>query len=203
MKTKLISTPLLMLLLLPLLPLMLACAAGSALAQTGAAGGKAEKPKIGIVDVLSFRDGIGELKARYDKLQTEFAPRDREIQAMQTKLASQEKVLTENKNLTQQQAAKLTQEFEQGKKEYTRTVEDFQAQVRKREDDETGPIKEKLGKFLEQYCAKNGITYVFDGRALQETGIVIYAAAAANITEDFIKEYNKAYPAPAGAASAK
>jgi hypothetical protein len=32
---------------------------------------------------------------------------------------------------------------------------------------------------------------------------VIYAAATANITEDFIKEYNKAYPAPAGAASAK
>jgi outer membrane protein len=200
MKTKLIPTSLLMRLLLPLLPLLIVSTAGSAQAQTG---GKVEKPKIGIVDVLAFRDGIGELKAKYDKLQTEFAPRDREIQAMQSKLASQEKVLNENKNLTQQQAAKLTDEFEAGKKEYTRTVEDFQAQVRKREDDETGPIKEKLGKFLEQYCAKNGITYVFDGRALQETGIVIYAAATANITEDFIKEYNKAYPAPAGAASAK
>lgn len=194
MKTKLLTTLALM------LPLLLVAGGGAqAQAPTGGAG----KLKIGIVDVLSFRDGIGELKAKYDKLQAEFAPRDREIQAMQTKLASQEKVLKENTNLTQQQAAKLTDEFEAGKKEYTRTVEDFQVQVRKREDEETGPIKEKLGKFLEQYCTKHGITYVFDGRALQETGIVIYAAPATNITEDFVKEYNKAYPAPAGAASAK
>ncbi|HMY72562.1 MAG TPA: OmpH family outer membrane protein [Blastocatellia bacterium] len=196
MKTKLIPT----LAALPLLFLLLLTAGGNALAQNG---GQAEKLKIGIVDVLAFRDGIGELKAKYDKLQTEFATADREIQSMQTKLASQEKVLNENKNLTPQQAAKLSDEFEQGKKEYNRKVEDFQAQVRKREDDETGPIKEKLGKFLEQYCAKRNITYVFDGRALQETGIVIYAAPTANITDDFIKEYNKAYPAPAGVASAK
>ena len=196
MKTKLIPT----LAALPLLFLLLLTAGGNALAQNG---GQAEKLKIGIVDVLAFRDGIGELKAKYDKLQTEFATADREIQSMQTKLASQEKVLNENKNRTPQQAAKLSDEFEQGKKEYNRKVEDFQAQVRKREDDETGPIKEKLGKFLEQYCAKRNITYVFDGRALQETGIVIYAAPTANITDDFIKEYNKAYPAPAGAASAK
>ncbi len=196
MKTKLIPT----LAALPLLLLLLLTGGGNALAQNG---GQPEKLKIGIVDVLAFRDGIGELKAKYDKLQTEFATADREIQAMQTKLASQEKVLNENKSLTPQQAAKLSDEFEQGKKDYNRKVEDFQAQVRKREDDETGPIKEKLGKFLEQYCAKRNITYVFDGRALQETGIVIYAAPTANITDDFIKEYNKAYPAPAGAASAK
>ena len=139
MKTKLITT-------LALMLLLLLVAGGEARAQA-----QAGKPKIGIVDVLAFRDAIGELKAKYDKLQAEFAPRDREIQAMQTKLASQEKVLKENTNLTPQQAAKLTDEFEAGKKEYTRTVEDFQVQVRKREDDETGPIKEKLGKFLEQY----------------------------------------------------
>lgn len=193
MKTKLLLT------LALALPLLLATG-GNAVAQTG---GEGTKAKIGIVDVLAFRDGIIELKAKYDKLQAEFAPRDREIQALQSKLASQEKVLNENKNLTPQQAAKLTDEFEQGKKEYTRMGEDFQTTVRKREEEETGPTKEKLSKFLEQYCAKNGITFVFDGRALQETGIVIYAAPNANITEEFIKEYNKAYPGTTGAASAK
>ncbi|MFN8002850.1 MAG: hypothetical protein U0X75_17750 [Acidobacteriota bacterium] len=46
-------------------------------------------------------------------------------------------------------------------------------------------------------CAKNGITHVFDARRLQETGMVVYAAATANITDDFIKEYNKANPVQA------
>lgn len=189
MKTKLLLT----------LALMLA-ACVSAMAQTTA---DVPKAKIAVVDVVAFRESIGELKIKYDKLQAEFAPKYRELEAMQSKLASQEKVLRENQSLTPQQAAKLNDEFQQGKKEYDRLVEDSQAMAQRREEEETGPIKEKLSKFLEQYCAKNNITFVFDGRALQETGIVVYAAASANITEDFIKEYNKAYPAPAGAASAK
>jgi outer membrane protein len=191
MKTKLLLT-------LALALTVLVVVGGSALAQTpaqtGASGGQVPKTKVAIVDVLAFRDGIAELKVKYDKLQTEFAPRYRELEAMQSKLASQEKVLNENQNLTPQQSAKLTQEFQDGKKAYERLVQDSQDTAAKREEQETGPIKEKLSKYLEQYCAKHGITYVFDGRALQETGVIIYAAQAANITDDFIKEYNKAFP---------
>jgi len=194
MKTKLLLTFALA------LPLLLVTS-GFALAQTG--GAASTKTKIAFIDAAAFRTEVGELRVKFEKLQAEFAPRDRELQAMRSKLAAQEKTLNENQNLTPQQAAKLTEEFEQGKKEFTRMGEDFQAMINKREDEETGPIKEKLSKFLEQYCAKYGITYVFEGRALQETGIIIYAAPTANITDDFIKEYNKANPAPAGAASAK
>jgi Skp family chaperone for outer membrane proteins len=193
MKTKLLLT-------LALALTVLVVARGSGLAQapapaqTGAPGGQVPKTKVAIVDVLAFRDGIAELKVKYDKLQTEFAPRYRELEAMQSKLASQEKVLNENQNLTPQQSAKLTQEFQDGKKAYERLVQDSQDTAAKREEQETGPIKEKLSKYLEQYCAKHGITYVFDGRALQETGVIIYASPAANVTDDFIKEYNKAFP---------
>jgi len=195
MKTKLLLT------LALALPLLVA-AGGGALAQapaqpsaqTGAPGGQVPKTKIAIVDVLAFRDGIAELKVKYDKLQAEFAPRYRELESMQSKLASQEKVLNENQNLTQQQAAKLSQEFQEGKKAYERLVQDSQDTATKREEQETGPIKEKLSKYLEKYCQTHGITYVFDGRALQETGVIIYAAPVANITDDFIKEYNKAFP---------
>ena len=61
---------------------------------------------------------------------------------------------------------------------------------------ETEAIYEKLSKFLDQYCSKNGITTVFDARRLQETGVVVYAAPMANVTKDFVTEYNKANPAP-------
>lgn len=186
------------------LPLLLV-SAQHAQAQAGGAAPTAQssKLKIAIIDVMAFRDGVAELKVKFEKLQAEFAPRYREIESMQTTLAAKEKVLAENKTLTQAQAAKLQQELEEGKKTYQRLVEDSEAIARKREEEETGPIKEKLSKFLEQYAQKQNISFVFDGRQLQETGIVIYADGKANITEDFMKEYNKANPAPAGAASAK
>jgi len=173
----------------------------SAMAQ--AAGENVPKMKIAIVDVLSFRERIGELKAKYDKLQTEFTPRYQELEAMQTKLTAQEKTLKENTTLTPQQAAKLSDEFESGKKEYQRKLEDSQTLARKREEEDTGPIYDKLSKFLDQYCTRNGITHVFDARRLQETGIVVFAAATANITDVFVDEYNKANPAPAASAAPK
>jgi Skp family chaperone for outer membrane proteins len=170
------------------------------LAQTGgAAAGQVPKLKVAIIDVLSFRDQVTELKAKYDKLQTEFAPRYQQLESMQSKLAAQEKTLNENTSLTPQQAAKLTEDFEAGKKEYQRMLEDSQVTARKREQEETEAIYDKLSKFLDQYCIKYGITSVFDARRLQETNLVVFAAEKANITDDFIKEYNKANTgAPAG-----
>ncbi len=167
----------------------------------GAAGGQVPKMKLAIIDVLAFREKVAELKAKYEKLQAEFAPRAQQLEAMQSKLSAQEKTLAENKSMTPQQVSKLTEEFEIGKKEYQRTVEDSQVLARKREEEETRAIYEKLQKFMDQYCAKNGITLVFDARRLQDTNIIVYAAANANVTEDFVKEYNNANPYKAQASA--
>lgn len=176
-------------------------AAPGALPQ--AAGGSQTKVKIAIIDVLAFREEVLELKAKYDKLQTEFAPKYRDLESMQNKIAAQQKVLEENKSLTPQQAQKLNDEIEQLKKDYNRTLEDSQAFAQKREREETEAIYDKLSKFLDQYCERNGITTVFDARRLQETGVVVYAAPNANITQAFVSEYNKANPAQTAAAPAK
>jgi outer membrane protein len=175
---------------------------GQAAKQPGAAaGGPIPKMKIAIVDSRIFQSKVIELKAKYDKLDTEFQGRQQQLQSMQTKLEAQEKTLQESKNLTPQQAQKLTEDIEQQKKLYNRTFEDAQGLARKREQEETDAIYEKLSKFLDQYCIKNGITTVLDLRRLHDTRLVVYAAEPANITEDFIKEYNKANPSAAPAPS--
>ncbi|MGE0132793.1 MAG: OmpH family outer membrane protein [Blastocatellales bacterium] len=168
-----------------------------------AAGGSQTKVKIAIVDVLSFREEVLELKAKYEKLQTEFTAKYRDLESMQTSIANKQKVLQENKSLTAQQAQKLNDEIESLKKDYNRTLEDSQALAQKREKEETEAIYDKLSKFLDQYCARNGIISVFDARRLQETGVVVYAAPTANITKAFVTEYNKANPVQAAAAPAK
>lgn len=171
-------------------------------ATGGAVGGQVPKMKVAIVDSDAFKERVGELKIKYDKLVSEFESQRQQLQSMQTKLAAQQQTLQEGKNLTPQQAQKLSEDIEQQKKLYDRTLEDSQTAAQKREREETGAILEKLMKFLGSYCAKNGITAVFDLRRLQETRLVVYAADAANITEDFIKEYNKANPSAAAAAPA-
>src|SRR5499433_1776326 len=124
-------------------------AAPGAFAQ--AAGGAGTKVKVAIVDVLIFREEVLELKAKYEKLQTEFAPKARDLESMQTSIANKQKVLQENKTLTPQQAQKLNDEIEQLKKEYNRSLQDSQDMANKREQAETDDVYEKIMKSLEQY----------------------------------------------------
>ncbi len=166
----------------------------SALAQD------AGKAKVGILELAAFRTEIGELKVKYEKLQAEFAPKQRELEAMQSSMEAKQKALQETKTLTAQQAAKLQEEIQSLQKELTRKGEDAQALAQRREQEETGETYDKVSKFLEQYCAQKGITQVLEAGRLRESALVIYAAPAAFITDDFIKEYNKANPVPATAA---
>jgi Skp family chaperone for outer membrane proteins len=163
------------------------------------AGGPVPKMKVAIVDRQAFAERVDELKAKYEKLKVEFQGRSQQLQAMETKLEAQNKTLQEGKNLTPQQQQKLADDIEEQKKLYNRTVEDSQGVLRKREQEETGAIYEKLDKFLGEYCVRHGITTVFDLRRLQDTRMAVYAAEAMFITEDFIKEYNKAHPSAAPA----
>lgn len=181
MKTKLLLT----------LAFLLIAAPG-AFAQ--AAGGGATKTKVAFIDSMIFREEVLELKSKYDKLQTEFAAKARDLESMQNSIANKQKVAQENKTLTLPQAQKLNDEIEQLKKEYSRSLQDSQDNYAKREKADTDDVYEKIGKYLEQYCAKHGITTVFDARRLQDTGIIVYFVPPANITKDFISEYNKANP---------
>jgi len=158
-----------------------------------------QKTKIALLSFLALREAIGELKQRYDKLQSEFGPRANEIDSLQNSIEAKEKVLSENTNLKPQEARRLTDEVEQLKREYKRKLEDSQEMAQKRESEETGPVLEKISDFLEKYCQKHAITHVFDVGRLQETGVALYAAPGTNITEDFVKEYNKANPVPTAA----
>ena len=176
-------------LLLIMVFLLISASGASAQAASGAT-----KVKVAIVDTLVFRDEVLELKAKYEKLQTEFAAKGRDLESMQNSLANKQKVAQENKTLTLPQAQKLNDEIEQLKKEYSRSLQDSQDNYAKREKADTDDVYEKIGKFLEQYCAKHGITTVFDARRLQDTGVVVFAVPMANITKDFISEYNKANP---------
>ena len=49
------------------------------------------KTKLGIIEIAAFRTEISELKVKYDKLQAEFATKERELQSLQDALAAKQK----------------------------------------------------------------------------------------------------------------
>lgn len=172
----------------------------SAPASPSTAGQTASVPaaKIAILNVGAFREGITELKQKYEKLNAELGPKYQELQSMQTKMnALQQQIDEKGQTLTAPQLRKLQDDLESLKKEYQRKGEDFQEMARKREEQETSAIYNKVNEVLNKFAQQNGITIVFETGRAMETNLFVYVDAKADITDAFMKEYNKANPVAA------
>ncbi|MFN0124424.1 MAG: OmpH family outer membrane protein [Blastocatellia bacterium] len=158
------------------------------------------KMRVGIIAIAAFRENVGDMRVKYEKLQAEFAPISNKLASIQVSIEEKEKTLQTNfGKMTPAQQQRLAEEIEGLKKTLQRETEDAQAQAQRREAEETAPVFEKINRFMAEYAQKRGLTVVLEAGGMGPA--IVYASAAANITEDFIREYNKANPTPTVAAA--
>jgi outer membrane protein len=179
-----------------------ATAASTPAASATTSGGTGAEGKLAYINTAAFSTGINELKVKLEALNTEFEPKKKEVQADEDALNNlKSKIQTQGSAVSVQVRTQWAEEAAEKEKLLTRKKEDYNAMGQKRLAEVTQPIYDKVGKFLETYCQQRGIVMVLEGGAAQQAGILLFAAQATDITEDFIKEYNKANPSPAGAAA--
>jgi outer membrane protein len=170
------------------------------------AGGTGAEGKLAIVFFGAFREGVGEMKVKLDALNAEFEPKNKEMQALRDRVQNlNNQIQTQGNTVQPAVRNQWAEEATEKDKLLKRMVEDLDVLAKKRFDEVAGPIQEKILKFLDNYCQQRQIVIVFEGSALQQTNMILFASQATNITEDFMKEYNKANPAgtPAPTASKK
>ncbi len=154
-------------------------------------GGSIPSGKVAIIDSRAFGEGISEMKKQLDKLDAEFQPRYKDLEGLQQQLVKLDDELKVEKDqrVLQQKADKL----QSLKKEFDRKKEDFQTDYQKRSEVSLSPLRDKVLKFLEGYASTRDIVVVFDLAPAAQAGLV-FLNPGTNITEDFIKEYNKQNP---------
>ncbi|MFN0087267.1 MAG: OmpH family outer membrane protein [Blastocatellia bacterium] len=186
----------------PTPPTRQTAAANTAGTATAPGGGTGAEGKVAYINTGAFRQGIGELKVRLDALNTEFEPKRKEIQVLEEELNNlKNKVQTQGPTVSVQVRSQWTEEFTEKEKIYKRKAEDYDQMGQRRLAEISQPVYDKIGKVLEQYCQARGIVLVLEGGAAQQAGILLYAAQATDITDDFMKEYNKTNPGGAPAAT--
>jgi len=162
-------------------------------------GGNGVEGKIAIINTAAFRAGIGELKTKLEALNKEFEPQNKELEGLQKQIEDlKNKVQTSGSTV---QPSVRNGWMEQGaelEKSLKRKSEDYQTLFQKRGQEVVGPIMEKINKFLGQYSQQHNIVLVLEREVAQGSSLLVWAAPVAEITEDFMKEYNKINPsAPA------
>src|SRR5499426_3789472 len=170
--------------------------AGASTGGTGAEG------KLAYINTAKFGTDINELKSKMDALTAEFDQKRKEVQGEDEALNNlKNKINSQGGTVSVQVRAQWVDEATDKEKSLNRKKEDYNQIGQRRLAEITQPVYEKVGKFLEGYCQQRGIVMVLEGGAAQQAGILIFAALNSDITDDFIKEYNKANPAGGAAAA--
>ena len=178
-----------------------AAAGSTADAPTGGTGAEG---KLVYINIGKFGTDISELKVKIDALNNEFESKKKEVQSEEEALNNlKNKINSQGATVSVQVRGQWVDEATDKEKSLNRKKEDYNQVGQRRLAEVTQPIYEKVGKFLEGYCQQRGIVMVLEGGAAQQAGILLFAAQATDITDDFIKEYNKSNPASGGAAAPK
>jgi outer membrane protein len=179
-----------------------ACVFGaSGLRAQSTAPGSATGTKLGVINVRQAIASTSEGKQAGAELQSQFAPRQNELEAMNKQIndlrqrmdAGGSKLSDEEKVRLQREGEKLARQLQRKQDEYQEDVNAAQADVFDR-------VGRKMIDVLDRYARENGYVTILDTSA-QNTPI-LFASTNIDVTQDIVKLYDTAYPVKGGAPAA-
>lgn len=168
---------------------------------TTTGGGAAGSAKIAIIDSGAFTDekaGIVRVVNAMKTVDSQFQPLRTEVQGLQQRydalVADIQKTssIADPKTIAQKQ-----EQAEQLQTQIKRKSEDGQAALQKKMQDVLGPLQDDVFSSLQTFAQQRGISVIIDVNRVP----VIVVTDSADITKEFITEYNRTHPATAAATS--
>jgi outer membrane protein len=174
-------------------------------AQGGAASAASAPTKIAVINIRNAIVATAEGKLAQAQLQSQFAPRQNDLQNTQKQIEDLQRRLSEGartlsddeKTKMQRQGELLTRRLQRGNDDLTEELNAAQAEV-------VDGIGRKMLEVLDRYSRENGYTIVLDTSA--QGSPVVYGSSQSDVTQEIVRLFDQAYPvknaAPAASAPA-
>ena len=189
--------------MLRLAALSLVCLLGTtSLREQGAAAAGAAGTRIGVINMLQAITLTAEGKQAAVELQSQFAPRQQELESLDKQINDLQQKLTasrttpsdaERTRLTDQ-GNRLAQRLDRKRREYQEDLNAAQGEV-------VNSLGRKMADVLNRYAEENNYATVLDSSA--QNSPVLYASKNIDLTQDIIRLYDQAYPAKEAAPASK
>jgi outer membrane protein len=180
-----------------------ACLVGTAASWAQAAPAAAAAP-VKSVGIINLRGAIGstaEGKQASAELQSQFAPRSSEIDALTKQINDlQQKLQAGQGKLSQEEETRLTAEGQRLTQRLDRRRNDFQEDATAAQQEVLERIGRKMVDVLDRYARENGFSVVLDTSG--QNSPILYASNQVDVTQDIIRLYDQQYPVKTGAAPA-
>jgi outer membrane protein len=169
---------------------------GSAAIHAQSAPGAAASGKVGVVDVRQAIVATSEGKQASAELQSQFASRQSELEALNKHIADVRQRLQAGDKLSQEEQVRLQRDGEVSTRQLQRKQDEYQEDVNAAQADVVDRIGRKLVDVLDRYSRENGFVIVFDSSA--QNSPVLYKSTQIDLTQDIVRLYDQAYPLKGG-----
>ena len=170
-------------------------------AQGAAAPGAASSGKIAVLNVRQAIVTTAEGKQASAELQSQFAPRQNEMETLNKQINDIRQQLAANQTTwSDEQKAKAQTQGQRLAAQLERKNTELQEDVNTAQGDVVDRIGRKMMEVLDRYARENGFVAVFDSSA--QNSPIIYASNNIDVTQEVIRLYDQQYPVK-GAPAAK
>jgi outer membrane protein len=177
------------------------CLLGTAAVRGQGAAAPAGAPKIAILNVRQAIVATAEGKQASAELQSQFAPRQNELETLNKQINDLRQQLAANQNTwNDEQKARAQAQGQRLAQQLDRKQNEMQEDVNAAQGDVVDRIGRKMMDVLDRYARENGFLAVFDSSA--QNSPIIYAANSIDVTQEIIKLFDQAYPVKSSAAPA-
>jgi outer membrane protein len=167
----------------------------------GAAGAAAAPAKIAVINIRNAIVATAEGKQAQAQLQSQFAPKQNELQALQKQIEDLQRKLTDGaRTLSDDEKAKMQREGELLSRRLQRGNDDLNEELNAAQGEVVDGIGRKMLEVLDRYARENGYTAVLDTSA--QGSPVVYGSSNSDITQDIVRLYDQAYPIKGAAGGA-
>jgi len=181
-----------------------ACLVGTAASWAQAAPAAGAAAPVKGVAIINLRGAIGstaEGKQASAELQSQFAPRSSEIDALTKQINDlQQKLQAGQGKLSQEEETRLTAEGQRLTQRLDRRRNDFQEDASAAQQDVLERIGRKMVDVLDRFARENGFSVVLDTSG--QNSPILYASNQVDVTQDIIRLYDQQYPVKSGGAAA-
>ncbi len=166
-----------------------------------ATAGAAAPTKIAVINVRNAIVATAEGKLAQIQLQSQFAPKQNDLQNTQKKIEGIQQRLNEGaRTLSDDEKGKLQRQGDLLTRELQRDSDGLNEELNAAQADIVDGIGRRMLDVLDRYSRENGYAIVLDTSA-QGTPVV-YGSSQIDVTQDIIRLYDEAYPVKAAGAAA-
>jgi len=167
----------------------------------GAASATAAPAKIAVMNVRNAIVATAEGKQAQAQLQSQFAPKQNELQNLQKQIEDLQRRMTEGaRTLSDDEKGKMQREGEMLSRRLQRGNDDLNEELNAAQGEVVDGIGRKMLEVLDRYSRENGFTVVLDTSA--QGSPVVYGSSQSDITQDIVRLYDQAYPIKGASAAA-